>query len=341
MLEIGAVGVGSGAPPVRDREPRLRGRRAQVPPPHSQPGPAEATRATSFPEPFHLSETPDAGTAGLEAALQRATGLAEEGDWAAAFGTLLEAEPSHPRDPTLLCMLGVAAGEVDAGGLAYDFFRRALAEQPEDPNLLVALGQGLARYDDPDAEGVLRLAALTAPDLPGTRLAYGALLVREGMLEQGIGELQAAREVEEGSGEVARELAGAYLLAGRVEEGLDELERAAGLAEDDPEVQLLLAVALISHGRLEEGAEAAYRAATADVESGDAQLVSALACATQEWWDQAWDALAQASAAEIPPDPLLLEEVEEALDTGEEAAERVLLDQVAPSLLRERLVRPR
>lgn len=295
-------------------------------------------RSTPLASAPHLSDTP--GEA-LQQRLQEASELAEEERWTEAFALLLEEESTYPDDPTLLCMLGVLADAADAGGMAYDFFRRCLNQQPDDPHVLVPLGTGLARYDDPDAEGVLRLAALSAPDLASTRMHYGAYLLREGMLPEALAELRTARELEPEDAQIARELGTALFLQGEREEGLDELERAAGLAPDDPELLLVYALTCIRVRRLPEGAESAHRAALSLLHDGEAQLVSALASATQEWWDEAWDALARAEAADLPPDSAALREAEEALEAGPDEAERLLLDQIGAPLLRERLLERR
>lgn len=283
----------------------------------------------------------DSASESLHQRLQEASELADDERFEEAFQLLLEEESNYPEDATLLCMLGVLAEQVDVGGMAYDFFRRALQQQPDDPHLLVALGGGLARYDDPDAEGVLRLAALTAPGLGATRLGYGAYLLREGMLADALTELRAAREAEPDDPQVARELGAALLLQGDGDSGLEELERATLLAPDDADLLLLYALALIRGRRLQEAAEAAHRAALSLLADGEAQLVAGLASASQEWWDEAWDALARAEAADLPPDSAALREAEEALEAGADEAERLLLDQIAAPLLRERLLERR
>lgn len=274
----------------------------------------------------------------LQERLQEASRLSDEGRWPEAFEILAEEEKDHPDEPTLLCMLGVAAEQVDAAGLAYDFYRRCLAEQPTDPFLLVPLGVGLARYDDLEAERVLRLAALTAPDLAITRLHYGAYLTREGQLDVARSELEAARQLDAGDPRIARELGGAYVLSGQVEPGLEELERAVQLAEDDSEIRLCYGLALLHATRMEEAAEELHRAAVEMTPDGEVQLAAALVCASQGWWDQAWDALARADLAEWTADSQLKDEVEEALEAGSEEAEALLLEDLAPSMLRARLL---
>jgi Flp pilus assembly protein TadD len=274
----------------------------------------------------------------LEALLQQALRLTEEGEWHEAFRVLGLAEEEFPRDPTLLCMLGVASEEADAGGMAYEYFRRCLAEQPTDPAVLVSLGAGLARYDDPDAEGVLRLAALSAPGSAPARREYGAYLAREGHLEQALAELEAARALEPEDPRVARETAVALLLSSRAEAAAEELERAMGLGAEDGDLLLLHGLALLQAGRDEESAEVLFRAADELPEDGPALVISALACAAQEWWDHAWEILARAEAAAFPAGADLLREVEDALESGSEAAGELLAEQLGPSLLRERLL---
>lgn len=282
----------------------------------------------------------DEQTSELGETLQEAMRLVEEERASEAFELLRSAEESHPTDPTLLCLLGVVAGETeDAVGLAYDYYRRALAEQPMDPPVLVAIGAGLARYDDPEAERVLRLAAVTAPELPAARLQYGAYLAREGLFEEAVKELEAARELDPEDPAVARELATAHVLGGGDERALLELERAVELGgEADAGLRFLYGLALVRAGRLEDAAEEIHRGAAEQPYDADVQILTALACASQEWWDQAWAAFALAEAAPASPDPELLREVEDLLEAGAEPAAVFLREQLAPPMLRERLM---
>lgn len=273
----------------------------------------------------------------LDAYLQEAARLGEEGRWEEAFELLNSAESSFRDDPLLLCTLGVVAGEMEARGVAYDFFRRALSAQPQDPHLLMTLGTALARYDDPDAEGVLRLAVVTAPELAEAHLHYGAYLAREGIFDVALAELRSAQELQPDDARVLRELATAQLLSGAVEQGAETMEQAAG-ADEDPDTRLLLGLALLPLGRLEEAAEELVRAAADLPADGDAQLAAALAAASQGWMDEAWSALARAEAAPAPPEPELLQDAEEVLEEDPDAVLSLLREEVAPPLLRERLL---
>jgi predicted Zn-dependent protease len=275
----------------------------------------------------------------LEDSLQQASQLAAEGLWLDAFDLLREEEERNPEDPTLLCMLGVVAGEAEVEALAYDYFRRCLAQQPEDPELLIRAGQGLARLDDPDAEVALRLAAVTAPGHLPARLAYGSYLAGEGLFDLALEELEAAAALEPENADVAGERARVYLLAGRLGEGVDAIENAMGLAPHDSDLRLLHAVALLRSEQAQEAAEELHRSAAEFPEDGELSLLAALACAAQGWEDEAWDALARAEVGEAAPEPVLLEEAEAALEAGPEAAAALLEEQLVPAALRDRLLR--
>lgn len=277
-------------------------------------------------------------TGSLEEPLRQAAGLAGEERWEEARDLLLEHLPDAPGDPDLLCWLGVASRELGAEGEAYEFFRRALQGEPADPAVLAHIGTGLAAFDDPEAERALRLAALTAPGLPFTRAAYGAYLAREGLFPEAVAELEAARDLALDDVAVRTELATAYLLAGRGEEGIGELEAALSLAPDDDWLRALYALALLEAGRTEEGAEELHRAAhdrPADVE---VQLLSALASAAEGWEEVAWNALARAEVGAEEMDALVVQEVEEAVEAGPDEARAFLHRELAPSVLRERLL---
>lgn len=286
-----------------------------------------------------MSTQADDESAGpLDEALRQAASLGDEGRWDEARDLLLEDLDDHPEDPALLCALGVASRHLGADGEAYEFFRRTLAAQPQDPFILATAGSGVAVYDDPEAESALRLAAVTAPGLPFARVSYGAYLAREGMLEDGVRELEAARGLAGDEAGVRAELAIAYLLAGRTGDGLAELEEALSIDAQDAWLRGVYGMVLLEAGRSEEAAEALHRAAEERPADVEAQLLSALASAAEGWEDQAWNALARAELGAEELDAALLQEVEEIIEAGEEEAREFLLRELAPSVLRERLL---
>jgi tetratricopeptide (TPR) repeat protein len=279
-------------------------------------------------------ETPEA----LLARLREASAASDQGDWAGALEILLKEEMEHPSEPTLLCMAGVALRETGAEDLAYDYFRRCIAQDPSDPYVLVTAGVELARWDDPDAERVLRLAALSAPGLPLARLQYGSYLAREGHLETALAELRAARDLDPYDFAVRLELGIALLLAGTATAaaGLEELEEALSLDSEDDWTRAVYGLALVNADQLEEAAEQLRSASGTRLHDWEVHAAASLAAAAVGWDEEAWSALARADLVD-DADRSLLRDVEELLETGADAAVEFLVDEYAPSILRERL----
>jgi predicted Zn-dependent protease len=282
------------------------------------------------------SRPSDAADDPLQARLAEASALGDQGEWDAALQILVGLESDHPDDAVLMCMIGVAARESGADGMAYDFFRRCVALEPTDPVLLTTAGMGIASSDDPDAERVLRLAAIAAPSILDTRRNYGIFLARHGLYETAIDELEAARALDPADIHVRFELGVAYFLGGRTDEGLEQLGEALGRDESDPWEQALYGLALAESDRLEESAEQLHAASVVLVDDWEIQAAAALAAAAVEWVDASWDALSRADLSD-GADQALLREVEERLEQGPEPAREFLREEVAAPLLRERL----
>ncbi|HWK89455.1 MAG TPA: tetratricopeptide repeat protein [Longimicrobium sp.] len=286
----------------------------------------------------HDGPTPAHAADEVEALAAEAASLGEQERWDEARSMLADALERFPDAAPLLCWAGLAAQRLGEDGEAYELFRRCLAQDPQDPFILAAAGSGVAGFDDPSAESALRLAALTSPNFAFARSAYGAYLAREGLFADAIRELEAARDLEPSDGTARTELAITYLLAGDRAKGLDELEEALSASGGDSWVRALLGMALVDAGRGEEGAEQLHAAAEERPEDVEVQLLAALAMAGQGWDDQAWQALARAQDMAADADHALIDEVEERLEAGTDAAERFLRDDIGPSLLRERLL---
>ncbi len=275
----------------------------------------------------------------LEHSLAEAAALGDEERWEEASALLARAAERHPDDATVLAWQGAAARARGAHGEAYDFFQRSLALGPADSTVLALAGEGLAALDDPEAESTLRLAALTGPDVLVARLAYGRYLTREGMFEEAVQELAAARDLDPTDATAAGLLAAAYLRAGRPEEAVATWEQGRGGAgDDDAPARFLYGLALLEAGRLADAAEELHLAALAVPEDPGLQLLAALACATQEWSGEADEALLRAEHSGAA-DPGLVGEVAEAVASGPEAARDFLHDELGPVELRERLRR--
>jgi tetratricopeptide (TPR) repeat protein len=269
--------------------------------------------------------------------LERAHSLADEGDWEGTAELLREHLSDFDDDPALHCWLGVAERELGLGGASYECFKRALALDPVDPYVLATAGNGIAAFDDPDAERALRMAALTAPELPLARMLYGAYLAREGLLEQAITELSAARELDPDEPEVMYEVGVAYALAGRLDEAADALGDAVRLDPDNGWVRIVFGLVLLEADRLEEGAGELAAGARLRPDDVDAQLAAALASAALGYDGLAYEMLERARIQAADVDLELVTNVEDRLEAGPEAAATELKEDILPDLLRTRL----
>jgi protein O-GlcNAc transferase len=276
----------------------------------------------------------------VDAILKEALDLGEEQRFEEMAELLAGALKEEPDDAFLLGWLAVAERELGNDGAAYDYFKRCVAAEPTDPQLLALAGAGLAAFDDPDAEATLRAAALTGPDLALTRLHYGAYLAREGMFVEALEQLNAAVHLEPDDPVMHGELGIAHALKGDLEAAAAAMEEAVTLAEDDSWTRGMLGLIYIELGRGDEAAEALLRAAEERHEDAEVQLLAALAAQAVGWDDAAQDALARAGFAEEGTDAALQAEVEERIAAGNEAAAAFLRDTLAPSVLHDRLSQP-
>lgn len=272
--------------------------------------------------------------------LKQALQLGEEQRFEEMAQLLARALQDEPDEPYVLGWLAVAERELGNDGAAYEYFKRCVAAEPLDPQLLALAGSGLAAFDDPDAETTLRAAALMGPELAITRLQYGAYLAREGMFVEALEQLEAAARIEPDDPVVHGELGIAHALKGDLQSAAASMERALALAEDDSWTRLLHGLVLFEMRRTEEAAEELVRAAIERPQDAEAQVLGALSAAAVGWDDAAQDALARAEFAEEGADPELLTEAEDRIAVGADPAAAFLRDTVGPSILHDRLTHP-
>jgi len=277
----------------------------------------------------------------LEELLDRALTLADEGDWEGSAELLREHLAEYDGEAAVHCWLGVAERELGLEGVAYERFRRALALGPADPYVLATAGNGVAAFDDPDAEPALRTAALTAPDIPLTRLMYGAYLAREGFVAEGLRELAAARGLAADDPQIAYELGVGRWLAGDLDGAVDAVGDAVALDPNDAWTRTVFGLLLLEAGRFDEAAGELTEGARLDPEDVEAQLAAALAASATGAEDLAWEMLERARLRGEGLDAEEILTVEERLDAGPEAARALLMEELAPELLMRRAhVRP-
>lgn len=272
-----------------------------------------------------------------EELLGRALSLGEEDDWAGAAELLRDHLSDFDEDPAMHCWLGVAERELGMDGVAYERFKRALALEPTDPYVLATSGNGVAAFDDPDAEVALRTAALTAPQLAVTRMLYGAYLAREGFADDSIRELDAAREIDPDDPQIAYELGVAHALAGDHDRATDALADAVRLDPEDGWTRVVFGLELLESDRLEEAVGELLSGARLREDDVDAQLAAALAAGATGRDGTAFEMLERARIRAVEVDMVMVLAVEDRLDGGHEAAHALLMEEVAPEMLRTRL----
>jgi tetratricopeptide (TPR) repeat protein len=272
--------------------------------------------------------------------LEEALALGDEGRWEEMATLLADALEAEPADAYLLCWAGVAERELGNEAQAYEMFRRCIAQQPGDPNLLALAGSGLAASDDPDAETALRTAALTGPELPSVRIQYGAYLSRSGLFEEALEQLTAGVALAPDDPVAHGELGVLHALKGDLEQATESFSTALELAPDDSWTRVLVGLCWCERGDLEQAAEALLQAARERTDDAEAQVLAALAAAAAGWEDAAEEALARAGFAAEGTDRLLIEEAGNALAGGAGPARAMLCEDLAPSAFHDRLIQP-
>jgi predicted Zn-dependent protease len=273
----------------------------------------------------------------LEQLLEKALGLADEGEWTAMADLLRDSLPEHDKEPAVHCWLGVAERELGMEGVAYERFRRVVALGSEDPYVLTTAGSALAWFDDPDAEATLRTAALVAPDIPLTRLMYGAYLSREGFVKEGIVELEAARALDADDPQIAYELGVGRMLGGDADGAADVMGEAVRLDPEDSWNRVVLGLVLIEGDRTDEAVTELIEGAHRRPEDVEAQLIAALAAGVVGNEGIAYEMLERARMRAGEADLALVSQVEERLDDGPDEARALLVEDLGPDELRQRL----
>lgn len=273
----------------------------------------------------------------LEALLAQVLDLGEEGDWSGAADLLRDHLEDFESEPAVHCWLAVAERELGNEGMAYELFKAALSLEPTDPYVLATAGNGIAAFDDPDAMEALKTAALTAPEIPLTRLLYGAYLAREGFHEWALEQLEAARELDADDPQIAYELGVARALSGQMAAAADALGDAVGLDPDDGWARVVFGLVLLEDGRPEEATGELLEGARLRPEDVEAQLLAALAAGATGMDGDAYEMIERGRMRSAEGDLVLVSSVEDRVDAGPEAAETLLREELAPNALRARL----
>ena len=270
--------------------------------------------------------------------LRQALDRGESGDWEGMAEELLDALETDQGNPALLCWLGVAERELGLPGSAYDRFKEALGQDPEDPYILATIGNGLAQFDDPDAEAALRSASILAPDLPVARSLFGAYLSREGLHDDALRELIVASELAPDDPEIAYELGVALALKGDMEKAVDALTHSVDLDQGEGWSQVVLGLVEAELDQMEEAARDLSEGARLRPQDVEAQFLAALAAEAMGLENLAYEMMERGRQGAQPGDLPLLEMVEDSLEEGTDRARAFLLQELLPGALRERLM---
>ncbi len=273
-----------------------------------------------------------------EADLERALQLGDEGDWPAMAEHLRALLKDSPEDSSVLGWLGVAEREMGMEGVAYERFRACLTTEPTDPHILAIAGNGLARFDDPEAESILRTATLMDPDLAYARTMYGAYLAREGMSKEALEEIEAAIALAPEDPETLTEWGVALALAGRLDEAVDAFYQACEADPEDGWARALVGLTLVMLGRTDDALADLLHAADLRPEDVEVALVASLAAAACNEPDRAYEMVERARLRAMAGDLPMVDAVFDRVEEGSAPSRAFLGEEVVSSAFRERLM---
>lgn len=270
--------------------------------------------------------------------LARALQFGDGGDWLTMAEHLRAILEGRSDDSAVLAWLGVAEHELGMDGVAYERFRACIATEPTDPQLLAVAGNGLARFDDPEAESILRTATLMDPNLAYARTMYGAYLAREGMIVEALEELEAAVALAPEDCETLTEWGVALALAGRLDQAVDAFYQACDVDPEDGWARALVGLTLVTLDRIGDALPDLLQAADLRPEDVEVALVASLAAAACDEPDRAYELVERARIRTISGDLAMVEAVLDRVEEGSAPSKAFLTEEIASGAFRERLM---
>jgi tetratricopeptide (TPR) repeat protein len=164
---------------------------------------------------------------------QDALGIAEieSGQLTAAVANFNAALANRPNDPDLLYYLGHASGLLSKNAID-----TLLAAHPESARAHQALAENyFALRQMPQAEKEYLEALRLRPDLPGLHVELGQVYANSAQWPKAEEEFRVETKLRPGNGEAAYRLGNALLQQGKAREALEELRRSNELKSDMPE----------------------------------------------------------------------------------------------------------
>jgi tetratricopeptide (TPR) repeat protein len=186
---------------------------------------------------------------------QAALGIAqtETSQFSAAVTNLQAALAEQPNDPDLLYYLGRASGLLSKQNID-----GMLSAYPDSPRAHQAMGENyFVLRQMPQAEREFREALKLQPNLPEVHLELGMVYAGDSQWEKAEEEFRAQTKLQPGNAEAAYRLGSALLQQGKVHQAREELQRANGLLPDMPETLYSLGKAASLEGDT-QSAESAW-----------------------------------------------------------------------------------
>ncbi|MBA2462858.1 MAG: tetratricopeptide repeat protein [Actinobacteria bacterium] len=183
-----------------------------------------------------------------------ARGSYQAGEFRAAWNAARVALDAHPHDPALLRLAGRAAMELGLDD-AVDYFQRAVALDPNDPDGWRELGDALA-YEGrlSEAGQALHRAVRLRPEDTAALVSLGHSSLAAGHRERAITYLSRALEHDPENLTALRGLVAAYHSEGRLAEALDAATRVATVSPSDVLAALDVAELSLELGRKDAAA---------------------------------------------------------------------------------------
>ena len=186
------------------------------------------------------------------------------------------AAPGQPKRELTLAERADEAAALGDYTAATDLLEQALAEKPNDPDLMWARASYLAKAGD--TQGAIRegyRVIQVAPDRTGVRLLMAGWMADRGQLAAAVPLLEKERELQPQDALVAKALFEAYGEAGQKENATKEVDRWLSIAPTDPEALLAKADILSTQGDFAGAEEIFRKLAAADPRNADRMYYNA------------------------------------------------------------------
>jgi protein O-GlcNAc transferase len=163
----------------------------------------------------------------VAARFARAVTELQQGRAAQAAAICNDVVRAQPRHAGALHVLGIVAAQGGSPAAAADYFRRALAVEPDDPAVGCNLGNALRDLRQPtEALAAYQSALRAAPDFAGAQYGAGNALLDLGRATEAIRSFDAAIAVEPGNAGAHNNRGNALLQLGKVDAALESYRRA-------------------------------------------------------------------------------------------------------------------